>query len=66
MPSKRQDPRYSLRARSRKRSRTGEIYYVQFKLPSGKWSNAKCTHQHTATAAHAWAAERLTSGQITD
>lgn len=66
MPSKRHDPRYSLHPRPRKRSRTGEIFYAQFKLPSGKWSSAKCTHQETITAAHTWAAERLASGQITD
>lgn len=56
--------KYSLHARPSKRSKTGHVFYAQFKLASGKWSNAKSTGCDTETAAIRWAKEYLASGQV--
>jgi hypothetical protein len=56
--------RYSLHARPSKRSRTGEVYYVQFKLSDGSYSTAKSSGQATEGAAKTWADNYLASGQV--
>lgn len=58
------DKHYSLHARPSKRSRTGEVYYVQFKRPDGSYSNAKSTGKPTKGEAHDWVLRELASGQV--